>query len=252
MLGEARGDLVRVTPQSQEGLCTEIKQNKQRCSRTVMLKVCPCSRSKESSGRSVQPTETPLPQSSARIPEQAVEDDPRKQLELSVPQYNTGEWKHEFEMSTFTTTILNFLHAEARSDGSSADKLSIDLKFNPWDTAFTFRPEWCSMSKTVFTQYDPFEPWYTCQSRGHSTSANSTLANHNTTTTQPHTTPHHHTTPHTTTTNMRFPQVGFLLLNCQEKLSRRHERWDVSVVQIVQVLFLVVAQRQSSWSKLFV
>ena len=42
--------------------------------------------------------------------------------------------------------------------------LSLDLKFNPWDTAITFRPEWRSMSKTVFTQYDPFETWYTCQS----------------------------------------------------------------------------------------
>ena len=50
------------------------------------------------------------------------------------------------------------------SDGSSADKLSLDLKFNPWDTAITFRPEWRSMSKTVFTQYDPSETRYTCQS----------------------------------------------------------------------------------------
>ena len=35
--------------------------------------------------------------------------------------------------------------------GLGADKLSIDLKFNPWGTASTFRPEWRSMSKTVFT-----------------------------------------------------------------------------------------------------
>ena len=48
--------------------------------------------------------------------------------------------------------------------GSSADKLSLDLKFNPWDRAITFRPEWRSTSKTVFAQYDPFETWYTCQS----------------------------------------------------------------------------------------
>ena len=47
------------------------------------------------------------------------------------------------------------------SDVSSADKLSLDLKFNPWDTAITFRPEWRSMSKTFFTQYDTFEYWYT-------------------------------------------------------------------------------------------
>ena len=50
------------------------------------------------------------------------------------------------------------------SDGSSADKLSLDLEFTPWDTAITFRPEWRLMSKTVFTRYDPFETWYTCQS----------------------------------------------------------------------------------------
>ena len=82
-------------------------------------------------------------------------------------------------MSSFPTTILNLLFTEAEqkgktrhfrmyigpgSDRSSADKLSLDLKFNPWDTAITFWPDWPSMSKTVFTQYDPFETWYTCQS----------------------------------------------------------------------------------------
>ena len=82
-------------------------------------------------------------------------------------------------MSLFATTILNVLFTEAErkgkirncrmyiglgSDGSSAGKLSLDLKFNPWDRAITFRPEWRSMSKTVFTQYDPLETWYTCQS----------------------------------------------------------------------------------------
>ena len=147
----------------------------------MKLRVNPCPRSEESSDKSVHqvPTETPLPQSSAGIREQAIEDDPRKQLELSVPQYNPGEWKYEFKMSTLTTTIVDLLYAEAEkmgnirnfrmyigpgSDGSSAHKVSIDLKFNPWDTAITFRPEWRSMSKPVFTQYDPFEPWYTCQS----------------------------------------------------------------------------------------
>ena len=69
-----------------------------------------------------------------------------KQLESSVPQYQLGEWKYEFKMSSFTTTMLNLLFAEAErkgktrnfrtyiglgSDGSSGDKLSLDLKFNP-------------------------------------------------------------------------------------------------------------------------
>ena len=77
-------------------------------------------------------------------------------------------------MSSFTTTILNLLFADAKrkgktrsfqmyigpgSDGSSADKLSLDLKFCPWDTAITFRPEWPSMSKTVHAGFSfvPFE-----------------------------------------------------------------------------------------------
>ena len=47
------------------------------------------------------------------------------------------------------------------SDGSSADKLSLDLKFNPRNTAIPSRPEWHSMSKTVFTQYDLHESWCT-------------------------------------------------------------------------------------------
>ena len=120
-----------------------------------------------------------MQQFSAESLEHVVEDDPRKQLELSVPRYEPGEWKYEFQMLSFSTTILNLLFTEAEqkgktrnfrayiglgSDGSSADKMSLDLKFNPWDTAITFRPEWRSMSKTVFTQYESFETWYTCQS----------------------------------------------------------------------------------------
>ena len=181
LLGEVRGDLDRVTPRSQESLCTEIKLNKRRCSRAAILKKSPCPRPEEPSKESAHrtSTETPLPQPSAETPEQVIEDDPRKQLELSVPQCEPGEWKHEFRMSSFTTTTLNLLFTEVEkkgkirnvrmyvrpgSDGSIADELSLDLKFNTWDTAITFRPEWRSMSKTVFTQYDPFETWYTCQS----------------------------------------------------------------------------------------
>ena len=62
----------------------------------------------------------------------------------------------ECKMSSLTTTMLNLLFAEAEqegktrhfrtyigpgSDGSSADKVSLGLKFNPWDTAISFRPE---------------------------------------------------------------------------------------------------------------
>ena len=148
LLGEVRDDLNRVTSQSQGGPYAEIQQNKQQCSRTAILEENPCPPSEQQNRKSVHQTstETPLPQSSAGRPEQVIEDDPRKQLELSVPWYDPGEWKYEFKMSTFTTTILNLLFKEAEqkgkirnfrmhigpgSDGSSADKLSLDLKFNP-------------------------------------------------------------------------------------------------------------------------
>ena len=148
LLGEVRDDLDRVTSQSQGGPHAEIKQSKQRCSRTAILEENPRPRCEQQSGKSVHQTstETALPQSSAGIPEQAIEDYPRKELELSVPQKKPGEWKHDFKMSTFTMTILNLLFTEAEqkgkirhfrmcigpgSDGPSADKLSLDLKFNP-------------------------------------------------------------------------------------------------------------------------
>ena len=109
LLGEARDDLDRLTPRSQEGLSTEIKQSKQRHAHTVILKENPGSRPEEPSEKSVleTSTETPLPQSSAEILDQVIEDDPRRQLELSVPQCEPGERKHEFKMSSFTATILN-------------------------------------------------------------------------------------------------------------------------------------------------
>ena len=87
--------------------------------------------------------------------------------------------EYGFKMTSFSSTILNLLFTEAERkgktrkfrmyiglglDGSSADKLSLDLKFNPWHTAITFRLRWGSMSKTVFRQYDPSEFWYKEQS----------------------------------------------------------------------------------------
>ena len=80
-----------------------------------VLKLDPCPRPMEPSAKSVRQmsTETPLPQSSAGIPEQVIGDDPRKQLELSVHRYENGEWKYEFKMSSFTMTILNLLFTEA-------------------------------------------------------------------------------------------------------------------------------------------
>ena len=50
-----------------------------------------------------------MPQSPAEPLEQVVEGESRKQLELSVPQYEPGEWKYEFKMSSVHFTILNLL-----------------------------------------------------------------------------------------------------------------------------------------------
>ena len=171
LLEEASDNLQRVTPRSRENFCSrpETLVHKLRSRFEMPSENCVWRRTS---------TDTPMPQSSAESSEHVFEDDPRKQLELSVPRYEPGQWKYEFQMSSFTTTMLNLLFTEAEqngktrnfrmhivlgSDGSSADKLSLDLKFNTWDTAITFRPEWRSMSKTVFTQYDSFETWYTCQ-----------------------------------------------------------------------------------------
>ena len=174
LLGEASDDLGRVTPQSRESLHIETTRNKRRCSRPETLVEKSCSRPETPSGKSVWQTPTdgapvlvPIPQSppdgsgicavklepvskaqpSRESLAQVVDGDLRKQLEISVPLHEAGEWNYESKMSSFTTTILKLLFAEAQrkgktrnfrmcvgrgSDGLSADKLSLDLKFNPW------------------------------------------------------------------------------------------------------------------------
>ena len=74
LLGEASDDLERVTPRSLE----------------MPSENCVWRTS----------TDTPMPQSSAESSEHVVEDDPRKQLEFSVPRYEPGEWEYEFQMSS--------------------------------------------------------------------------------------------------------------------------------------------------------
>ena len=164
LLGEARDDLERVTSQSREGLHIETARNAHRCARSETASEKSCSRSETPS--CVMKLE---PASKTRLSRESLKqvvDDSREQREFTVPLHKPGEGKYEFKMSSFTTTLLNLLFADADqkgktrnfrtyigagSDGSSADKLSLDLKFNPWDNAITFRPQWRSMSKTVFT-----------------------------------------------------------------------------------------------------
>ena len=48
-----------------------------------------------------------MPQASVESLEQVAEDDPRKQLELSVSRYELGEWKHELN-----NVIVNYDNIE--------------------------------------------------------------------------------------------------------------------------------------------
>ena len=95
-----------------------------------------------------------------------------------VPIYRTAEWRYEFKISSLTSRILNLLFGEVEqkgrtrhfhmyvgpgSDGSSAHKLSFNLKFNPQDTAISLRSKRQPMTKTVFTQYNFSESWCTEQ-----------------------------------------------------------------------------------------
>ena len=124
LLGEVSGDLERVTPQPHESLHIETTRNKRRCSRseTPSEKPCsrsdtliekPCSRPETQSEKSAwQPTSVRTPPSppdrsgihpnkmesvsktqlSSEPLEQAIDGGFRKQLVLSVPQYELGEW----------------------------------------------------------------------------------------------------------------------------------------------------------------
>ena len=121
LLGEARDDLDRLTPRLQEGLCTEIKQSEQRHSHAVILKENPCSRLEMPSENSVwrTSTDTPMPQSSSETSEHVVEDDPRSSSSCRYFSMNLENGKHEFKMSSFTTTILNLLFTEAEQKGKT-------------------------------------------------------------------------------------------------------------------------------------
>ena len=56
-----------------------------------------------------------MPQASAESLEQVAEDDPRKQLELSVSRYELGEWKHELN-----NVIVNYDNIEFARHRSGA------------------------------------------------------------------------------------------------------------------------------------
>ena len=181
LMEEASGDLERVMSQSRKELHIETIRNAHRCPRpeTTIKKPCSrsetlvekncsrsetvrqklCCRSETMIGKSCSRSETSscivkLESASKTRPsceslEQTVDDDFPKQLEMSVPLHKRGDWYYEFKMSSFTLTILNLFFAAAEQKDKtlklrmqmSADKMSLNLKFNPWDIATLFRPE---------------------------------------------------------------------------------------------------------------
>ena len=163
LLGEASDDLERVTSRSRESLCT--RPRRRRCSRSEAprrlenLVLAPRCRARYLCGKRQQMVRRchSLQLSHWNRLPRAIHAS-----SLVVPQYKLGEWKYQFKVTSVTRTIMKLLYTEAEdkgktrhfrmcigpgSDGSSADKLSLDLKFNSWDTAITFGPEWRSMSK---------------------------------------------------------------------------------------------------------
>ena len=87
------------------------------CSSAEKLVEKPCSRSETTSevfgsrSERISPSRGPL--------ELVADGHFRKQLELTVPLYRSGEWKYEFKTSSLTMTILNLFFAEAEQKGKT-------------------------------------------------------------------------------------------------------------------------------------
>ena len=198
LLRQASDDLERVPPQPCESSLAEATRDKRRCLRHGTSKGESCPRPEAPSTKPCSPTEKmsekPCSHSETTsevfrslfetiIPsceqlEQVAGGDSRRQLEVPVPLYGPGEWKYEVKMSEPIAKMLNSLFNGAEHKGrtrnvrayngpgfddSSSDKLSLDLRFNPLDTAITHRSALHSMSKTVFAQHHPAGSWCTEQ-----------------------------------------------------------------------------------------
>ena len=168
LLEETNDDLDRAL-QPQEDHRAQANGNESRCSRAETSSKSPC-----------PPTEavTEIPCSHFEtnrsdpflLRERIIPSREPLELVLSVSTCRNGGWKYEFKTSSLTATILNEIFNDAGnngksrnfrtyigpgSDGSSTDKLSLDLKFNPRNTATSSRPgEERFMCETVFTQCD--------------------------------------------------------------------------------------------------
>ena len=136
--GEVRDDLDRVTPQPQGGLCTEIKHHKKRCSRSVILKANRC----------------PRPRG---IERKICTSNVKRNAVAAIFSRDTVSTNLESENVNVRYDNIELALRRGGEEGQGSKFsdvhrtcISIDLK-------------WRSMSKTVFTQHDPFEPWYTCQ-----------------------------------------------------------------------------------------
>ena len=128
LLGEESDDLERVTLQSRESLHIETTRTnvdvlvaRQRVRNLVLGETLV----ERSSSRSETPSCAVKLELASKVQppreslEQVADDDFHKQLELSVPLYELGVWKHKFKISSFTMTTLNLLFAEAERKGKT-------------------------------------------------------------------------------------------------------------------------------------
>ena len=85
---------------------------------------------------------------------------------------DAGKWKELFDTGSITEDDVEVLFQELEakgnvrnsrtyigpgSDGSSDDKIAVDMKFHPQTTKITFRYGWNYWCNTVWTQYETGE-----------------------------------------------------------------------------------------------
>ena len=181
LLGEANDDSDRAILQPHEDHRAHTTRSISRCFRTKTPSGSPCSPTEAATAKSCSRPETENEvlrsrsetNSPSHVPLEHVTDgDFREQLELSVLYFCTDlENGSTSSRCLLTTTMLNLLFAAAEQkgktqnfrthigpglDGSSANKLSLDLKFYPRNTdpgVQSRKARGSTMSRFVFDQY---------------------------------------------------------------------------------------------------
>ena len=127
-----------------------------------------------------EPAEPVVPKTGKAKKRARTADDIRNFLVEAVPRKHRkkGEWKTNFAFSTLCSETLATLFNEGigkgkrrnfrtyigpGSDGSGPDKVAIDFKFEAKNTKVTYKADWASYEKTVFTMVN--DEWECVQKR---------------------------------------------------------------------------------------